>query len=113
METNLNSLKKTARFAGLLYFIWAITGIYGMLYISPRIIIQGDAIATAQNMLSHESLFRTGIINEKILALVIHHPTPYLYLISSLINMIIPTSSTTSSHHHHSHFFNTTSLIDR
>jgi hypothetical protein len=64
METDLNSLKKTARIAGLLYLIWVITGIYGIFYISSQIIAQGDAVTTAKNMLTHEFLFRTGIIND-------------------------------------------------
>ncbi len=58
------SLKKTARIAGLLYLVWVITGIYGIFYISSQIIVQGDAVATAKNMLTHEFLFRTGIIND-------------------------------------------------
>ena len=64
MDTNLSSLKKKARLAGLLYLIWVITGIYGIVYISPKIIVQGDAVATARNILSNEFLFRTGIIND-------------------------------------------------
>jgi Domain of unknown function (DUF4386) len=64
METNLSSLKKTARLTGLLYLIWVITGVYGILYVSPKIIVQGDAVTTAKNMLSNEFLFRTGIIND-------------------------------------------------
>lgn len=66
MENNVNSLKKTARLAGLLYLIWVITGIYGMMYISPQIIVKGDAAATAKNVLTNEYLFRTGIINDLI-----------------------------------------------
>jgi hypothetical protein len=66
METNLSSLKKTARLAGLLYLIWVITGIYGIFYVSPQIIVQGDVVTTAKNMLANEFLFRTGIINDMI-----------------------------------------------
>lgn len=64
MENNNYSLKKTARWAGLLYFIWVITGIYGIFYVSPQIIIPGDSGATARNMISKEFLFRTGIFND-------------------------------------------------
>jgi len=64
MENKVYLLKKTARFAGLLYLIWIITGVYGIFYISPRIIVQGDAVTTAKNILSNEFLFRTGIIND-------------------------------------------------
>ena len=66
METNLSSLKKTARLAGLLYLIWVITGLFSILYISPRIFVSGDAVSTAKNILSYEFLFRISIINDLI-----------------------------------------------
>ena len=66
METNPGSLKKTARFAGLLYLVWIITGLYGLFYIPSQINMKGDAVATAQNILSHEFLYRTGIVNSLI-----------------------------------------------
>ena len=64
METNLSSLKKTARLTGLLYLIWVITGIYGMMYVPSQTIVAGNAVATANKMLSNEFIFRTGIIND-------------------------------------------------
>ncbi|MFC2151821.1 DUF4386 domain-containing protein [Bacteroidota bacterium] len=64
METNFNSLKKTARLAGLLYFIWVLTGIYGIIFLPSKIIVMGDAVATANKILANEFLFRTGIIND-------------------------------------------------
>ncbi|MFC1481755.1 DUF4386 domain-containing protein [Candidatus Neomarinimicrobiota bacterium] len=64
MGNNANSLKKIARLAGLLYLILVITGVFGIMYVSSQIIVQGDAITTAQNILAKESLFRTGIIND-------------------------------------------------
>ena len=64
MEMNSRSLKNTARLAGVLYLIWIITGIYSLLYIPSQISVRGDAVTTAQNILSHEFLFRTGIIND-------------------------------------------------
>jgi hypothetical protein len=66
MEMNSSSLKKTARLAGLVYFIWILMGLFGMFYVPSQINIRGDAAATAQNILSHEFLFRTSIINDLI-----------------------------------------------
>jgi len=66
MEINSSSLKKTARLTGLLYLIWIITGLYALFYIPSQINIQGDAVTTAQNILSNEFLFRTSIINDLI-----------------------------------------------
>jgi hypothetical protein len=64
----MNSLKRTAKLAGLLYLIWVITGIYGVFYIPSQTIIPGDAAATARKILANEFLFRTGIINDIISA---------------------------------------------
>ena len=36
---------------------------YGALYVSPKIIVSGDAAATGANMLAHEFLFKTSILN--------------------------------------------------
>jgi len=66
MEMNSSSLKKTARLVGLVYVIWIIMGVFGMFYVPSQINIRGDAAATAQNILSHEFLFRTSIINDLI-----------------------------------------------
>ena len=64
METNLSSLKKTARLAGLLYLFLIITGAYCVMYVPSQIIVLGDAVTTANNILSNEFLFRTSILND-------------------------------------------------
>ncbi len=58
----MDSTKKTAKTAGLLYLILAITGAYSIIFIPSKIIIPGDAVATANKLLANEFLFRTGII---------------------------------------------------
>ncbi len=63
MEVKVNSLKKTARFAGLLYLVWIITAIYGLMFVLPKTIVPGDAAGTANKILANEFIFRTGIIN--------------------------------------------------
>jgi hypothetical protein len=62
----MNSTKKTARIAGLLYLFMAITSAFGLLYVSSKIIVDGDAIATANNIISFELLFRMGIVSNLI-----------------------------------------------
>lgn len=66
MEIKMNSLKKTARFAGLLYLIWIITGLFAIFYIPSQINTQGDAVTAAQEILSKEFLFRTSIVTDLI-----------------------------------------------
>jgi hypothetical protein len=64
MEMNSSSLKKTARFAGLLYLIWIIMGLFGLFYVPSQINMRVDAATTAQNILSHEFLFKASIVND-------------------------------------------------
>ncbi|MBP1655493.1 MAG: hypothetical protein H6Q31_94 [Bacteroidetes bacterium] len=64
MEINSDSRKNTARLAGLIYLIWTITGLFAMFYVPSQINMEGDAAATAQNILSNELLFRTSIVND-------------------------------------------------
>lgn len=57
----MDSNKKTARIAGILYLLLVISGVYGLMYVGSQTYVRGDAAATAQKMLANEFLFRTGI----------------------------------------------------
>jgi len=57
----MNSTKKTARAAGLLWLLMAITGGFGLFYIRSYVIVPGDAGATAGNVIASEFLFRAAI----------------------------------------------------
>jgi hypothetical protein len=63
MEQAHDSLKQTARTAGLLYLLLAISAPYGIMYVSSQVVVRGDAVATASNIVEHEFLFRTGIVS--------------------------------------------------
>jgi hypothetical protein len=64
----MNSTKKTARIAGVLYLVNAVTGFFGIIYVPGRLIVAGNATATANNILASERLFRLGIASELICA---------------------------------------------
>ncbi len=64
----MNSTKKTARIAGLLYLVNGVTGFFGIIYVPSRLIVSGNAAATANNILVSEKLFRLGIVSELICA---------------------------------------------
>ena len=66
MGEKITSLKNTGRLAGLLYLILAITGAYGIMYVPSKIIVRGDGVTTASNMVANELLFRTGIVSQLI-----------------------------------------------
>lgn len=54
--------RKTARIAGLLYLILAITGSFGIMYIPSKFFAKGDATTIANNIMTNEMLFRIGIV---------------------------------------------------
>lgn len=62
----MNSIKKTARTAGILYFIYFVLHIFADVFGRSKIIIFGDAAATAQNILASDWQFRIGIISDLI-----------------------------------------------
>ncbi len=55
--------KKTARIAGGLYLLMAITGAFSILYVPETLIVPGDAAITVQNILDSEWLFRLGFVS--------------------------------------------------
>ena len=58
----MNSTKKTARFAGFLYLLLALTGAFSILYVPSTLVVFGDAAATAEKIASSQVLFRAGIL---------------------------------------------------
>ena len=62
----MNSAKKQARVAGLLYLLASIIGCFGLIYIPGKLIVTGDATATATHIRAFETLFRLGIASELI-----------------------------------------------
>lgn len=63
MEISLSPLKKTARLAGLLWFLNVVTQAFNLIYIRSNVIVSGDATATAGNIMASEFLFRTAIVS--------------------------------------------------
>jgi len=61
-----NSIKKQARFAGLLYLLASIVGALALIYVPGKLIVPGDATATADHVRASETLLRLGIASELI-----------------------------------------------
>jgi len=64
MEKELILNQKNARFAGLLYLIVTITGIFAEFFVRSKFIIGGDTAATIQNISSNLFLFRLGFVSD-------------------------------------------------
>ncbi len=62
----MNSTKNPGRFAGLLYLLMSILGFFAMGYVPSKVIVHGNAAATANNISASETLFRLGIAGELI-----------------------------------------------
>ena len=60
----MNSIKKTARMAGILYFIYFVIHIFADVFGRSKIIIFGDAATTAQNIVASGWQFRIGIMSD-------------------------------------------------
>jgi hypothetical protein len=59
----MNSSKNTARLAGLLWLLVAVTTGFSLGYVRPKLIVFADAAATVSNIIAFESLFRIAIVS--------------------------------------------------
>jgi len=87
----MNSTKKTARIAGVLYLVNAVTGFFSIIYVPSKLLVPGNAAATAHNILASERLFRLGIAAEVICAV------EYIYLLWVLYRLLRGVSKTHAS----------------
>ena len=62
-KEKMNTNKKTARIAGFLYLIYIVTSMFANIS-RTKLVVFGDAIATANNILASEWLFRIGFVSD-------------------------------------------------
>jgi hypothetical protein len=55
---------KAARVAGAIYLTLLLFAPFSLMYIPSKLIVRGNATTTASNILTHEMLFRLGVVGE-------------------------------------------------
>jgi hypothetical protein len=73
--------RQHARAAGRLYFLLALTAPIGLLYVPGRLIVSGDAAATADRVAASPSILRLGIASE------LFHQTVGIFLVLALYRL--------------------------
>jgi len=80
-EEDVNSTQQQARAAGFLYLLLALSAPIGLLYVPGKLIVSGNATATADNIRASEWLLRIGIASELI------HQTIAVFLVLALYRL--------------------------
>jgi Domain of unknown function (DUF4386) len=62
----MSSTKNPGRFAGLLYILLMSIPFFAMVHVPSKLIVHGNAAATANNIAASETLFRFGIVAQLI-----------------------------------------------
>jgi uncharacterized protein DUF4386 len=60
----MHPTNKAARIAGAVYLLLVLTAPFSLIYVPTKLIVRGNATATANNILTHETLFRLGIVGD-------------------------------------------------
>ena len=63
-EEHMRWSKNPGRFAGFLYLLLVVAALYRLSYIPSALLVRGNATATADNIATHELLFRFGIVTD-------------------------------------------------
>jgi hypothetical protein len=61
-ETTMNSPKRLAKIAGVLYLLVGIFGGFAEGYVEPKMYVAGNAAATAGNVVANSGLLRLGVV---------------------------------------------------
>ncbi len=73
------SIRNPGRIAGLWYLLLILLGPLRLIYIPAKLFVSGDATATVNNIAAHQRLFRLGIADDLLAALVLVFVTLAFY----------------------------------
>src|SRR5216110_3094869 len=77
---------KAARTAGAVYLSMVITGPFSLIYVPSKLIVRGNAAATADNILAHETMFRLSILADLVGQVIFICLAIALYRLLSSVN---------------------------
>src|SRR6059058_2673911 len=60
----MHPTNKAARVAGAVYLSMVLTAPFSLIYVPGKLIVRGNAAATAENILAHETMFRLSILGD-------------------------------------------------
>ncbi len=83
---------KAACIAGAVYLSLVLTGPFSLIYVPNKLIVHGNATATANNILAHETLFRLGIVADLVGAVI------FIFVVMALYRLLSSVSTTHASH---------------
>lgn len=83
-----------ARIGGALYLIIIVVGLFGELGVRGRVVVSGDAVATAVNLGAMESLWRIGIAAEILLLLCATALTAIFYVLLRPVSRTLALAAT-------------------
>ena len=83
MTASIYELRRKARYAGFLYFLMGITAPIGLLYVPGKLIVSGNATATADNIRAAPSLLEIGIASE------LFHQVVNVFLVLALFRLFV------------------------
>jgi len=79
------SPQRYARIAGFLYLIVIVCGAFAELFVRQKLVVTNDAVATANNILANEQLFRRGFAADLIACLCV---IPLIMLLYELLKVV-------------------------
>ncbi|MCX7747732.1 MAG: DUF4386 domain-containing protein [Clostridia bacterium] len=82
----MNNTNKLARITGFLYLLLAIIAPFSLMYVPSKLIVAGDATATANNILANNLLFRFGMVGETVIFLIEIVIVVLLYVLFKPVN---------------------------
>ena len=80
------SNKKMGRFAGLLFLILVITGVFAEFFVRQKLYVHNDPATTTQNIIENQWLFRLGFVSDLVMSTMFFIYGYVLYLIFKSVN---------------------------